>query len=123
MSAPPPLPTQVSRGPLLRGGEAPEGLLKSSWGSAEVDWLLWGVFSAERTWDPPADGGGARAGVAPFWRGVLGGRFLSTTSGERGAPKRTHFFRTAELAEGSPSGGEGGKACYFYPLQRSFAQP
>lgn len=53
----------------------------------------------------PVDDGG-RAGVAPFWSGVLGGRFLSKNSGERGAPKRTRFFLDACETSTSPESTE-----------------
>lgn len=80
---------------LFRGfantGEAPNtvGLLRSGRACGVCDSILCGVFSTERN---PAPGVGARAGVPPFCNGVLGGRFLSKSSGERGPPKRTLFF-------------------------------
>lgn len=80
---------------LFRGtaktGEAPNtvGLLRSGRPCGVWDSLLCGVFSTERNRTP---GVGARAGVAPFCNGVLGGRFLSKSSGESGPQKRTLFF-------------------------------
>lgn len=49
----------------------------------------------------PVDEGG-HIGVAPFWRGVFGGRVLSKNSGERGTPNRTRFFLEADKTAVSP---------------------
>lgn len=75
----------------MRSGDAPvrEGLLKSGW--ARFKGVLWGVFSSDLSWDTPADVG-TLPGVPPFRRGVLGGSFLSKSSGGSRIPKRTCFF-------------------------------
>lgn len=75
------------------GGEAPimEGLQGSAPGSGVSHSLACAAFRAERSFRPPP-GVGVRAGVPPFLSGVLGGRVLSKTSGDRAVPKRTLFF-------------------------------
>lgn len=73
------------------------GLPKSSWACEDWDSLLCGVLSRERSFKHPSVG--AREGVAPFCNGVLGGRFLSKSSGESGPPKRTCFFFIVGVTE------------------------
>ena len=92
-------------------GEAPKvGLQKAGWGSGVQPAGRWGVLSSERSPEPgprPGVGGSARAGVVPFCRGVLGGRFLSKNSGVRGPPKRTcflFFFRVEFASDGTTAG-------------------
>lgn len=86
---------------VLRTGDAPFlwGLPKSGWGRGGSN--LCGVLRRECL--RPVDEG-KHAGVAPFWSGVLGGRFLSKNSGERGAPKRTRFFLDGQETSTSPEG-------------------
>ncbi len=91
---------------IANSGDAPNivGLLKFGWACGVWDSLLCGVFSTERSCEPPP-GVGPCAGVPPFCNGVLGGKFLSKNSGERGTPKRTVFFLflTADFFVGSSS--------------------